>query len=138
MILVALVIGAVLIAAAIRGTQGQLFAALGEDLPPFVVWAAALVAVGAIGFIPGIRTPARLLLGLVIAVLILNNYQAILSGFAAVSTPHPATATPAGAASAQGATTSPPASGADAASQAQALARAAAGGLPDPLAGFGL
>ena len=81
MIIVALLIGAILIVAAIRNSQGALFTALGTDAPGFIVWAAALFALGAIGFIPGLRPVSRGLLGLVLLVLILNNYQKILAGF---------------------------------------------------------
>jgi hypothetical protein len=85
MIIVALLIGVVLVIAAIRGSQSTLFSALATDVPAFVVWAAAIFAVGAIGFVPGLKTPSRLLLGLVIIVLIVNNYQAILAGVQNVS-----------------------------------------------------
>jgi hypothetical protein len=46
-----------------------------------VVWGAAIVAIGAIGFIPGLRPVSRGLLALIVLVLILSNYQGILSGF---------------------------------------------------------
>lgn len=80
MALVALIVGAVLIAAAIRNTQGVLFSALSEDLPAFMVWAAAIFAVGAIGFIPGLKPVSRGLLALVIVVIIMRNHQAIITG----------------------------------------------------------
>lgn len=83
MILIALLIGAILIVAAIRGSQGALFSALGEDMPGFVIWGAALFAVGAAGWIPGLKPVSRGLLALVIVVIVLNNYQAILDGFKA-------------------------------------------------------
>ena len=81
MILIALAIGAVLIVAAIRNSQADLFTALGQDVPPFVVWAAAIFAIGAVGYIPGLKPASRGLLALVILVIVLTNYQAILSGF---------------------------------------------------------
>lgn len=81
MILLALLIGVIIIVAAIRGTQGALFSALGEDVPPFVVWAAAIFALGVIGYIPGLKPVSRALIALVLVVIILKNYQAILSGF---------------------------------------------------------
>lgn len=87
MILVALVIGVVLIVAAIRNSQGALFSALGQDIPGFVVWAAAIVAVGALGFIPGLKPVSRGLLALVLIVIVLNNYQAILQGFTTAANP---------------------------------------------------
>lgn len=81
MILVALLIGAILVVAAIRNSQDALFAALGTDVPGFVIWAAAIFALGAIGFVPGLKPVSRGLLALVIVVLVLNNYQKILGGF---------------------------------------------------------
>jgi hypothetical protein len=109
MILILLAIGAILIVAAIRGTQGQLAAALGEDVPAYVVWAAALLAVGALGFAPPLRPASRLLLGLVLLVIVLNNYQSILAGFAdAASGTGTPEASPAGQAPPGG--TRPPAS----------------------------
>jgi hypothetical protein len=85
MILVALLIGVVLIVAALRNSQAALFTALGQDVPGYVVWAAALFAVGAIGYVPGMKPISRGLLALVLIVIILNNYQNILNGFQAVS-----------------------------------------------------
>jgi hypothetical protein len=126
MIIVALLIGLILIAAAIRGTQGALFSALGTDLPAYVVWAAALVAVGSLGFVPGLKGPSRALLALVIVVLILNNYQAILAGFAAVSSPTSSTGTAAGNAAPAGAA-SPPVTQAGAATSTWGAAAASAG-----------
>jgi hypothetical protein len=79
--LVLLIVGAVFVVAAIRNTQGGLFAALGTDAPPFVIWFAALFLIGAIGFIPGLRPVSRGLLALILIVLVLNNYQAVIAGF---------------------------------------------------------
>lgn len=81
MILFLILIAAMLIVAAVRDTQGDLFAALQADVPSFVIWAAALVAIGAIGFVPGLKTPSRFLLALIIVVLVVNNYQKIIRGF---------------------------------------------------------
>ena len=101
MILVALAIGIVLIVASVRGQDGALFSALGTDVPGFVIWGAAILAVGAIGYVPGLKSPARGLLALVLVVLALNNYQNILAGFGAAATPatpkaNPGATTPAG------------------------------------------
>lgn len=79
--IVALLIGVILVVAAVRNSQDALFSALATDAPKFVVWAAAIFAVGAIGFIPGLRPVSRLLLALVVVVLVVNNYQAIVNGF---------------------------------------------------------
>lgn len=81
MVLVALLVGVILLIAALRNSQGALFSALGKDVPGFVVWAAALVAVGIIGFIPGLKPISRGLLALVFIVLIVRNYQQAIAGF---------------------------------------------------------
>jgi hypothetical protein len=85
MILIALAIGVVLIVAALRNSQGALATALIADVPAFVVWGAALLAIGGIGFVPGLKPVSRGLLALVLVVLILHNWSAIQSGFLAAS-----------------------------------------------------
>jgi len=85
MIIVALFIGVILVIAGVRNSQSALFSALATDVPAFVVWAAAIAGVGAIGFIPGLKTPSRLLLGLVLIVLFVNNYKSIVSGLQSAS-----------------------------------------------------
>lgn len=96
MALFALFIGVVLIVAAIRNSHGALFSALSTDVPEFVTWAAAIVAIGIIGFVPGLKPVSRGLLALVIVVIILQNYQEILKGFQnAWQHPNATTATPA-------------------------------------------
>lgn len=79
--LIALFLGIVLIVAAVRNSQGALFTALELDVPKFVVWAAAIIAVGAIGAIPGLKPASRWLLALVVIVLIVNNYAKLTKGF---------------------------------------------------------
>lgn len=81
MIIFLVLIAVVLIVAALRDTQGDLFAAIREDVTAFGTWGAALIAVGLLGFIPGVKPVSRALLGLVIVVLFVNNYQTIVSGF---------------------------------------------------------
>lgn len=85
MILVALIIGSILIVAAIRDTYGSLFTAIGQDVPAFVVWGAAILALGAIGFVPGLKPISRGLMALVLIVIILRNYQGIIGGFQSVA-----------------------------------------------------
>jgi len=80
MLLAVLLVGVVLIVVAVKGSQDTLFAALKEDVPHFGVWAAAILALGAIGFVPGLKPISRGLLALVIVVIIINNYQQILAG----------------------------------------------------------
>lgn len=94
MILVILLIGVVVIVAAVRNSQAALGAALLVDVPAFVTWAAAIFAVGAIGWIPHLKPVSRALLALLLTVLVVRNYQAILAGFerAWQSPPAPAAA----------------------------------------------
>jgi len=86
MIFIALIIGAILIVAAIRNSQGALATALTTDAPGYVIWAAAIVAVGAIGFVPDLKPISRGLLALIVLVIFLRNYQTIISGFETVDT----------------------------------------------------
>jgi hypothetical protein len=81
MILVALAIGLLVVVAAYRNSQRTLGTALTQDIPAFITWAAAIFAIGAIGFIPGLKPVSRALLALVMMVVVLRNYQAVLSGF---------------------------------------------------------
>lgn len=81
MALFALIIGLILIVSAVRNSQADLFSALKSDVPPFIIWGAAVLAIGAIGFVPGLKTVSRWLLALVLIVIIVNNYQKLVSGF---------------------------------------------------------
>ena len=81
MIVALLIFAMLLIVTGVRGTYRDLFNALGQDLPPFMIWAAAIIGVGAVGFVPGLKPVSRGLLALVIVVLVINNYDKILKGF---------------------------------------------------------
>jgi hypothetical protein len=83
--LVLVIVGIVLLAAAWRDTAGALGGALAEDVPPFLLWAGALVAVGGLGYVPGLRTVSRGLLALVLVVLVLANYKALFAGLSKVT-----------------------------------------------------
>jgi hypothetical protein len=76
----ALLIGALLIIVAFNNSFGALATELETDVPGYFKWAAAIVAILALGYIPGFRTPSRYLLGLVLLVLLLTNYQQIYAG----------------------------------------------------------
>jgi len=67
------IIGIALLVSAIRGTQGDLFALLSQDVLGWLKWAAAIVAVGALGYIPHFEGPSRVLLALVLIVLVISN-----------------------------------------------------------------
>jgi hypothetical protein len=86
MALVVVAIAVILIVTAIRDTYVQLGQALATDVPPFMIWAAAIIAIGALGYIPNFEKPSRLLMGLVIMVIILTNYSQIIAGFQAAPT----------------------------------------------------
>jgi len=81
MTLILLIVGAVLVVAAIRNSQGALFSALQTDVPGFVVWAAAILALGALGFVPGLKPVSRGLLALVLVVIVLKNAKGVLADF---------------------------------------------------------
>jgi hypothetical protein len=76
-----LIIGAVLIITAFRGTYADLGAQLKSDFTGsgvttgFLIWVAAIIAVGALGFAPVLRTPARMLLALIILAMVLTNQK---------------------------------------------------------------
>lgn len=74
-------IGAILVIVAFNNTHGQLAEALQKDVPGFFTWGAAIAAILALGFIPGMAKPSRWLLALVLVVIVLGNYKALISGF---------------------------------------------------------
>ena len=84
-----IVVGIVLAVAAIRNTQGNLGTALETDLPGFFKWGLAVGAVGGLGYVPGMQTLSRWLLGLILLVIVLVNYQKFLAGFTTLETSPP-------------------------------------------------
>jgi hypothetical protein len=82
--LILVIVGIVLLVAAWRNTAGDLGTALGTDVPPFLVWAGALIAVGALGYAPGMKQVSRGLLALVLVVLVLTNYKQLFQGLSNV------------------------------------------------------
>lgn len=85
MALLLILLALVLIVAAIRDTQGDLFTALGQDVPAFLVWTLAILLVGALGYVPALRPLSRGLMALVIVALFVNNYQAITANVGALA-----------------------------------------------------
>lgn len=105
-----LIIGALLVIVAFNNSMGDLVSALETDVPGFFVWAIAIVAICALGYVPGLRTPSRYLLALVLMVILLKNYLQIYAGFTAFSkSGGTATASGAGAANPTAAYTANPA-----------------------------
>ena len=70
------IIGIVLLVAAVRGQTSALFALVQSDFTGqdnFVYWLAAILIIGAFGYIPKARPISTALLGLVVVVLFLKN-----------------------------------------------------------------
>jgi hypothetical protein len=75
------VVGLVLIVSGVRGTltspaNPNLVSLIHDDLtgtPNFIEWAVAIVIIGAIGYIPQLRTASRLFMGLVVIGLLFAN-----------------------------------------------------------------
>lgn len=75
-----LIIGALLFVVAYQNTHADVGKALAQDIPPFLKWGAAIAAVAALGWVPGMREISRWLLALVLVVIVLKNYQQMLDG----------------------------------------------------------
>jgi hypothetical protein len=110
-----LLIGVILVVVAFNNSMGALASELEADIPAYFKWAAAIAAILGLGYIPGLRTPSRYLLGLVLLVVLLVNYQQIIAGFKNFLTGSGAptgvgagTASPSTAYATNPATTSPP------------------------------
>jgi hypothetical protein len=92
---VLLTIGAVLLIAATRNSQDDLFAlAKGDFTGPnnFIYWALSILAIGALGYIPRLKTLSVAFLTLVILALILNKKNAsfisnFMQGIKSTTTP---------------------------------------------------
>jgi hypothetical protein len=76
-----LLVGAILVIVAFNNSAPALVSELEADIPPYFKWAAAIAAILGLGYIPGLRTPSRYLLGLVLLVVLLKNYTGIVAGF---------------------------------------------------------
>jgi hypothetical protein len=85
-----IVIAALLIISAVRGTYQDLGSMLAADFTgggagfkgSFLAWIAAIGSIGALGTIPALRTPSHLLLGLILLVLFISQ-QGFFAQFAA-------------------------------------------------------
>jgi len=76
-----LIVGAILVIVAFNNSAPALVSELEADIPPYFKWATAIAAILGLGYIPGLRTPSRYLLGLVLLVVLLKNYTGIIAGF---------------------------------------------------------
>lgn len=68
-----LLIAIVLIVIAFLNTQGLLGSQLASDGPGYLKWAAAILAIGLLGYIPGFGTASKLFLALVLLVILISN-----------------------------------------------------------------
>ena len=74
-----IVIGAILLLVAVRNTHSELGSLLVEDFTGsegavgFFVWIGAIAFIGALGWVPGMKTPSRILLAIVIFGIIGSN-----------------------------------------------------------------
>ncbi len=70
-----ILLGAICIDLAFRGTEHEFAAQLGKDFGggQFVAWLAAMVFLGALGYVPALRKLSDLSMALVIVVLVLKN-----------------------------------------------------------------
>lgn len=72
--LLLLLVGVILVVTSIRGTEGQFFTQLESDITGgYLKWAAAIVAIGALGYVPKFTYPSRALLCLVAVVLVVSE-----------------------------------------------------------------
>lgn len=95
-----LIIGLCLIASALKNTEHELGAQLQDDMlgaDGFIAWAGAIMVIGAIGYVPVLRTPSRYLLALLATVLIVRNggvFQSAENALTAASAAGPAPSIP--------------------------------------------
>lgn len=82
-----------IIVVALAGNQAALAKQLETDVPGYLKWAAAIGIISAIGFWKPAQVPSRWLLGLVVLVIFIVNYQTVLSSLTGLTTA-PAPATP--------------------------------------------
>lgn len=97
--LLLLIVGLILIVTGIRGTTGSLAGHLKDDISAgFIKWLAAILVIGALGFIPQFQKPSRLLLALVVIVVMLKNGSGFIDQFVRQieAAPQPSPAQPAG------------------------------------------
>lgn len=77
-----LIIGVIVLIVAIRGTYGDLAAYLIADIPGYMRWALAIVAICSLGYAPKMQTFSRGLLALVGIVILLTQWNNMAAGLA--------------------------------------------------------
>lgn len=71
-----LILGIVFTVSGVQGTQGKLFDLVRGDFSgqnSFIFWAASIIGIGAVGYVPDLRKLANSFLVLILVVLILKN-----------------------------------------------------------------
>lgn len=99
---VLLIVGAVLLMAAIRGTTDQLFGLLKNDFTGpnnFIYWLLSIVVVGSLGYVPKLKPLSTAFLALIIIALVFSKKNAAFfslftSQLATTQKPPPATTNP--------------------------------------------
>lgn len=102
MAFVLLIVGAVLLISAVKGTSSDLFTLLQGDFTGsnnFIYWAVAILLIGALGYIPKVKPISVAFLGLVVLVLFLSRgdpskagggfFEKFTAGLAATTAPVP-------------------------------------------------
>lgn len=92
-----LIIGLAIAVTAFRGTYGQFGTLVAKDFTgsnSFLVWIGAIIAIGLLGYIPGLEKPSRLMIALLLLVVFLKNGGVFDKFKQAVSTAQPAAAQP--------------------------------------------
>lgn len=122
-----ILLGLLLMDTAIKGTQHELGQQLQSDLigaNGFIVWIFAILAIGAIGYIPGLKTASNYLLALLLTVVVIRNggvfqqfqtalQQASQSGPAPSIAPKPTSLDSSGSSSSGGSSSSSSSGGGD-------------------------
>ena len=104
-----LIIGAVLLIAAVRNTQSDLFTLVQGDFTGqnnYIFWVVAILIIGAVGYIKPLKPLSTAFLALVILVLFLSRgaglFSRFTSGIASTQTPAPVSTSPASTTAAPG------------------------------------
>lgn len=78
-----LIVGAVLLASAVKNTQGELFDLVSKDFTGennFFFWMVSILAIGAVGYIPKLKGLSTAFVTLVVIVLVLTKGNPKLAG----------------------------------------------------------
>lgn len=136
-----ILVGALLIDLAFRGTEHDFAAQLGKDFgqgSQFLSWAAAILILGALGYVPALQRVSNLGVALVIVVLTLRNgglfeqLKDVITNPPAASKAHPLSEYGSGASSSSGASGSSSSSGGAQGALGGAVQGAEAGSVAGP------